>query len=175
MRRTATPTSNASLREIVSRNEVKRGPGAEVIVFSLVGARRHKAAAVQKRTTRGHSLSFISFEDVHDGFAALDMNVVGAERCAEAMHMLVRKRSSPAPAGPSEILPCRGDLVTRNHHERGTAWAHPRIRDTGRTPASGRSRRFEVRPMTSDLPRYTDIRRAGRHVSKVPRTDVAVE
>src|SRR5258708_39674467 len=89
MRRTAAPTSNASLREIVSRNEVKRGPGAEVIVFSPIGARRHKAAAVQKRTTRGYSLSFISFEDVHDGFAALDMNAAGAERCAEAMHMLV--------------------------------------------------------------------------------------
>jgi hypothetical protein len=59
MRRTAAPTSNASLREIVSRNEVKRGPGAEVIVFSLIGARRHKAAAVQKRTTRGYP-SFLS-------------------------------------------------------------------------------------------------------------------
>jgi hypothetical protein len=45
--------------------------------------------------------------------------------------MLVRRRSSPAPAGRSENLRCRGDLATRNHHERGTAWAHPSIRDTG--------------------------------------------
>jgi hypothetical protein len=42
MRRAAAPTSNASLREIVSRNEVKRRPGAKVIVFSLIGTRRHK-------------------------------------------------------------------------------------------------------------------------------------
>src|ERR1700738_1481338 len=51
---------------------------------------------------------------------------VARRRC-----MLVRRRSSPAPAGRSEILRCRGDLATRNHHERGTAWAHPSIRDTG--------------------------------------------
>jgi hypothetical protein len=42
MRRAAAPTSNASLREIVSRNEMKRRRGAEVIVFSPIGARRHK-------------------------------------------------------------------------------------------------------------------------------------
>ena len=49
MRRAAAPTNNASLREIVSRNEGKRGPGAEVMVFSLIGTRRHKTAAVQKK------------------------------------------------------------------------------------------------------------------------------
>jgi hypothetical protein len=37
----------------------------------------------------------ISFEDVHDGFAALDMNATGAERCAEAMHMLVTGVQAP--------------------------------------------------------------------------------
>jgi hypothetical protein len=124
---------------------------------------------VQKRTTRGYSLSFISFEDVHDGFAALDMNAAGAERSAEAMLMLVSRRSSPAPAGRSEILRCRGDLATRNHHERGTAWAHPSIRDTG---PDGRRLRIKLRTqherMFSGLPSNSDIARCSRHVSRAP-------
>ena len=57
MKRAAAPTSNASLLEIVSRSQVKREPRAEVIVFS-------------RRTTRSTCLSFISYEDVHDGLAA---------------------------------------------------------------------------------------------------------
>jgi hypothetical protein len=38
--------------------------------------------------------------------------------------------------------------------------------------ALGHSRRFDSRPLTSDLPLETDIVRAGRHVSNVPTTEV---
>ena len=38
--------------------------------------------------------------------------------------------------------------------------------------ASGHSRRFDRRPVTSGLPRLADILRARRHVSKVPTTEV---
>jgi hypothetical protein len=37
----------------------------------------------------------------------------------------------------------------------------------------GQSRHFGLRPTTSGLPLETDIVRAGRHVSKVPKADVA--
>jgi hypothetical protein len=40
--------------------------------------------------------------------------------------------------------------------------------------ASGHLRRFGHRPTTSGLPLETDIVRAGRHVSKVPRTEVTI-
>ena len=39
-------------------------------------------------------------------------------------------------------------------------------------PLWGHSRQFVGPPMTSDLPPGTDIHRAGRHVSKVPGTDI---
>jgi len=38
---------------------------------------------------------------------------------------------------------------------------------------SGQTRRFGHLPMTSGLPRSTDIFGAGRHVSKVPTTDMS--
>jgi hypothetical protein len=38
--------------------------------------------------------------------------------------------------------------------------------------ASGHSRRFGRRPMTSDLTPETDIVRGDRHVSKVPKAEV---
>ena len=38
----------------------------------------------------------------------------------------------------------------------------------------GHSRRFDGRPATSGLPPQTDMVTAGRHVSKVPRTEVAI-
>src|SRR6266404_6126027 len=100
MRRAAAPTSNASLREIVSRNEEKRRPGAKVIVFFLIGARRHK-----KGPHEGRCLSCISFEDVHDGLCRPGINAVDAERCADAMHMLVRRRSSLGPASSHGRFP----------------------------------------------------------------------
>jgi hypothetical protein len=37
----------------------------------------------------------------------------------------------------------------------------------------GQSRHFGHRPATSGLPLETDIVRAGRHVSKVPMSDIA--
>jgi len=37
----------------------------------------------------------------------------------------------------------------------------------------GRQRRFDLRPVTSGLPRRTDILRVRRHVSKVPMHEVA--
>lgn len=37
----------------------------------------------------------------------------------------------------------------------------------------GRQRRFDLRPVTSGLPRRTDILRVRRHVSKVPNSEVA--
>jgi hypothetical protein len=76
------------------RGETRAGGGSHRF-FSFIGARRHKAAAVQKRTNHGYGLSSISFEDVHDGFAALNMNAAGAEHCTEAMHMLVRRPFEP--------------------------------------------------------------------------------
>ena len=72
------------------------------------------------------------------------MNAVAVERCAEAMPMLV-SRSSPAPAGRSEIFRCRGDLATRYHHERGTAWAHPSNGRSDRDAALGQGRQTEDR------------------------------
>jgi hypothetical protein len=39
------------------------------------------------------------------------------------------------------------------------------------TSASGQSRHFDLAPVTSGLPRSTDIFRYRRHVSKVPTSD----
>jgi len=39
----------------------------------------------------------------------------------------------------------------------------------------GHSRRIERAPFTSGLPRLADILRVGRHVSKVPTSDMAAE
>ena len=44
---------------------------------------------------------------------------------------------------------------------------------SSRASAQGHSRRFDRLPMASDLPLEADIVTAGRHVSKVPRTDTA--
>jgi hypothetical protein len=37
----------------------------------------------------------------------------------------------------------------------------------------GHSRRIDRAPFTSGLPRLADILRVGRHVSKVPKADIA--
>jgi hypothetical protein len=84
--------------------------------------------------------------------------------------MLVRRRSSPAPAGRSAILRCCGDLTTRNHHECGTAWAHPSIRDTGPDGRRLRVMRYRKRDVraTSAFPLIATVSRARRQVAKVP-------
>jgi hypothetical protein len=45
---------------------------------------------------------------------------------------------------------------------------------SGPMSAPGQKRRFDCQPITSGLPCSTDIRRAGRHVSKLPIRPVAV-
>src|ERR1700752_4868085 len=57
MKRAAAPTSNASLLEIVSRNQVKRGPGAEVIVFSHRSTVAQGCRRARRDNTRLHVYS----------------------------------------------------------------------------------------------------------------------
>ena len=40
--------------------------------------------------------------------------------------------------------------------------------------ATGQKRRFDRRPVTSGLPRQADLFRVGRHVSKVPKSEVGL-
>src|SRR5665647_1413700 len=51
----------------------------------------------------------------------------------------------------------------------------PKSRCKSPSSVSGQSRRFDPMPITSGVPRSTDILRVSRHVSNVPICDIARE
>src|SRR6266436_1615774 len=113
--------------------------------------------------------AFDGHSHLHGGPAAYRVDLRGSAGLATAIGAHAMTPFSPM---KSISISYRREAVSQHrdqHRDRGTDQSLANRCVTG----SGHSRRFDRGPLTSGLPRLTDIFRTGRHVSNVPFPDLS--